>query len=252
MDAAIVWSVVSTVVAVFGIIATVYFYLKSRKRRRLTYAVSGTVLSTPEIPEFRDLELRYRGEVVPRVAVSDIILWNSGTDTVAGSDVACRSPIRLLVPDGQRVLSCAVVAGTRNEIGARVSVEPEVGFGYVVAFDFLDPGDGMRLKVVHTGGASDAVEVRGTVLGAGSVVKTRRRVDVDWVFGPAVFVSAIALMGPTRLLSGWLEKAFPLRPTWTDFGLMAVFCAAVLGGVVAIHSWVQRVWMGPRPPASLT
>lgn len=158
-------------VGVLGIAVAVLLYLQSRERVRLLYHVRGTSLVDVSPAGLReDVEIHFRGEVVPRVALTSFTVWNAGTATLESSAVAARDPLRIELPDDPL---WSHLTATRSVTGVALSESAVDGARRLgLDFDFLDPGDGARVDLMHTGRPEDPT-LRGTVKGVGSVERVR-------------------------------------------------------------------------------
>lgn len=210
-----VW--VGTAISAVGVILAVTFYFKSRKRPRPLYRVLTYPVVGPR--GLKDVEIRYRGETVPRVSSAAVLFWNAGTATLDGSDVAEADPLRIEIPEDGRILNAQVVARTREANQGDIAVGGESTTSIPIIFDFLDPGDGLTALVLHTG-TPRAVKVLGTVKGVPK--------------GPQSLGESIAL-----------GRGVPKRETdWTQTGVLTA--AGGVGTLIAFSgdageaSWIMR------------
>ena len=96
-----------------------------------------------------EVEVRYRGTPVPEITSSTIWIWNAGKKTVRGSDIVANYPLQLRF-DGEVSMSRSErVSREAVQISADTSGEVRRTVRY--SFEFLDPGDGGVLEVLHTG-----------------------------------------------------------------------------------------------------
>lgn len=93
----------------------------------MVQATGSTLVSTPSDDRITVL---YKHDSVPRVTQSTVWLWREGRGTVRGSDVDPDDP----------------------------------GAGARVAFEYLDPRQGLVIEVLHTAASPESVEVTGTVM----------------------------------------------------------------------------------------
>jgi hypothetical protein len=147
-------------------LAIIFFVLNYRARIGPRLAHQG--YSLPVIggaaPAFAgDLQILFRGRNVPRVTKSVIVLWNSGSATIRGTDIVPSDPIILRYPEGTEVLSARIVGVTRDVNAVSVTTMPN-GNEVRCEFDYLDPKDGAVFEVVHTGERGNP-KVGGTVRG---------------------------------------------------------------------------------------
>lgn len=149
----------SLLVGLIGLVA----YVKSRRVRRPLFLTSFYPV-VPDVP-LRDLEVRYRGQDVPRLTGELVYFWNAGTTTVRADDVAPGDPLRIEVPSDVDLLHAVVIARTREANRSSVDDQHDPPTTVPVTFDFLDPNDGLTVHLLHTGEASRAA-VKGTVMNA--------------------------------------------------------------------------------------
>jgi hypothetical protein len=107
-----------------GLIGILIGYILNRRSRigpRLVYQQQALRLiggSRSALP--KEVEIYFRNQKVPRLARSPIALWNSGTQTIHGSDVVSHDPLRIVLsPESQR-LQAHTIASTRSVIGFQV------------------------------------------------------------------------------------------------------------------------------------
>lgn len=155
---------VDILVRIVGLIlGTISIVVAWRSRRRSKVStVSQEIVLIGGAARYPDrIEVRYRGEPVPRVTASTVWIWNSGNTTVRGSDIVQSDPPGFQFPG--KILSLSVRKVTRDVIGIRPISSPEPDTAHVM-FEFLDPGDGAVLEILHDG-ESESPKYFGTVIG---------------------------------------------------------------------------------------
>jgi hypothetical protein len=100
-----------------------------------------------ELPD--EVDIRFGEESVPRLTLTNIILWN-GQETITADQIVQDDPIRLEFPSGDRILKAHVASVTRAVNKCAVVVSDPTPHVATVSFDFLDPQDGMRIELLHT------------------------------------------------------------------------------------------------------
>jgi hypothetical protein len=137
-----------------GFMGILIGYILNRRSRigpRLVYQQQSLELlgSTRSVlPE--EIEIYFKNQKVPLLVRSYIVLWNSGTQTIRSSDIVSHDPIRIVVSQESRVLQARVVASTRPVIRFQMISEPCVSNSVLCEFDYLDPGDGATIEILHT------------------------------------------------------------------------------------------------------
>ena len=111
-------------------------------------------------------EVRYRGTAVPRITSSIVWVWNAGKKTVRGSDIVERDPLQLRF--GGEILNVRTRTVSREVVNFAVDTptdsSEETRRTIYLSFEFLDPGDGAVLEVLHTG-SDETPKFTGTIVG---------------------------------------------------------------------------------------
>jgi hypothetical protein len=72
-------------------------------------------------------------------------------------------PLRIIVSEGSSILDTAVLNRTRLANDVSCALRPDSGNEIECRFDYLDPGDGALIQLIHTG--TDKVQVSGSLRG---------------------------------------------------------------------------------------
>lgn len=155
-----------TLLGILGLVVALATYLWTRKRTSLSFVHLGEHLlgsASDTLPPA--IVVQYDGISIPRLTKSILILWNSGENTVVGSDIATKDPLRFEVGDDGQILSISVLKTSRsvndfnlNPYGKKRKNEAEFGF------DFLDANDGVVVEILHTS-TDRRPRVKGTLKG---------------------------------------------------------------------------------------
>lgn len=133
-----------------GIILAVYFYRRTILGARLVYQKRALRLIGKDKGELpAEVEIRFRGRIVERLTKTFVVLWNSGRLTVDGSQIVGGDPLRVEFAEGSEILEARVLRSTRPVNGIRLEDFGQLGKA-VIAFEFLDAGDGAVLEFLHT------------------------------------------------------------------------------------------------------
>jgi hypothetical protein len=159
-----------TVLGVVGLLASVFFYFRPPKiQRPATYKSTIRWFDGQHIPH-RDIELRFRGQVVDKFVITHIAFWNAGKATIRSSDFAATSPLRLRVPLNVDILDVSLTGVTTEENGVRLCpLQPHEPFAEaVVDFAYFDHNDGFSVQVIHTGAPTNDIAFVGKLPGVKS------------------------------------------------------------------------------------
>jgi hypothetical protein len=137
-----------------GLMGILIGYMLNRRSRigpRLVYQRGGLRLlgsASPALPE--EVEIYFKNHKVPLLTRSYVVLWNSGTQMIRSSDIVSDDPIRINVSQESQVLQFHVITSTRPVIKFQVRSQPCLSNSILCEFDYLDPGDGATIEILHT------------------------------------------------------------------------------------------------------
>jgi hypothetical protein len=154
---------VGSALGIIGIALAIYFYFRTKVNPSIAFQTGGVRLigEHAELPQ--EVSVSFREVPVRALTTSTAIVWNNGNTTIEGSAIVSTDPVRLTFGDATQILSTEVLKASRDAI--RFATRADAGRSEVfVSFEFLDPGDGAVIKVLHTGANLHAV-ARGTVKG---------------------------------------------------------------------------------------
>ncbi len=155
---------VGVTIGILGIIFSYITYRTSKIGPRLVYQfksleIIGGLKSFPN-----ELEIVYKGKSVPRVTKTNIIIWNSGTKTIEGSNIITEDPLKFVFNNDAKILRIIVVKKKRNIINLDITQndkEPNIAY---FSFNFLDPKDGVVIEILHTD-IDHYPKIKGTIMG---------------------------------------------------------------------------------------
>ncbi len=163
-----VLSAAGCLLGLIGIVLAVFFYIKSRKFKRLSFSVRTFGIlsdSTTKLPGFG---ASYEGNPIERLTAAKILLWNSRTDIIHSSDLTSEDPIRFQLPDESIVLAVSVSAVSSKTNKVSVLVVGDKDKEIEVTLDYLAPKEGCLLSVMHTAEDDAQFQASGTVKGVGT------------------------------------------------------------------------------------
>jgi hypothetical protein len=102
-----VWSVGATILTALAIGVSIYFFIKQRQRKRLTYGVTITELVSVHGDAKDKIEIFYEREIVERVHLVEVTLKNTGNVAIPASDYEV--PFSVGLGEGAEVLTAEVV-----------------------------------------------------------------------------------------------------------------------------------------------
>ncbi|MED1406965.1 hypothetical protein P4U07_30230 [Bacillus mycoides] len=160
---------VGSLIGIIGILIAIVTYRKSKIGQRLVYQSSATRIigksrNTPE-----EIQIYFRGNEVPRVIKTNLVIWNSGNETIKSSHVTKEDPLRIQIEESESIISYRILKETRhtNKVNLVLDKKNVLLFN----FDYLDPNDGVRVEILHTDDINPVV-FKGTVIGMKQDIKS--------------------------------------------------------------------------------
>jgi hypothetical protein len=128
-----------------------------------------------------EVEITFKGKSVIQLTMTHIILWNSGKAMLEGKNIVTDDPLRLEFNKPAEILRARVLKSTRESNKFKVEINPSSSNVVVCSFDYLDPGDGVVIELLHT--VDDRFpKIMGTIRGVpkgvlnwGRIIPSRRR-----------------------------------------------------------------------------
>lgn len=220
-------NIISLLLAIIGILFSVYFYFKSKKNKVPTYAVRTINLVRDKVQKINTVEILYSGEKVDNLSISKVALWNDGRDTINKADVALNNPIKVRINGNYKFLDTKILyqKNDANDFSVQISNDKS---SVDISFDYFDFEEGIVLELFHTGNTSEDLLIDGKVKSVKSI--SRRDISVyllpnsliKWLRKDKEIVSKKTM----RSISGWIVFLG---------GIIICFMAVFLPGQVAIR-----------------
>ncbi|WP_313556138.1 hypothetical protein [Agrobacterium cavarae] len=148
-----------------GTLLAIWSILKDRVVQKFLYSRRDTTIIGATDQTYNEkLEIRFEGHVVPRLTKTTITLWNGGTKTIDGADIAAADQLRLILPEEVKLISADVSNMSISANNASVKNGPAGEI--LLQFDYLDPNQGFRIDCLHSGKRRDLC-VKGHIKGLG-------------------------------------------------------------------------------------
>jgi hypothetical protein len=236
---------VGSLLGIVGIGFAIY-QIRQRKGPRLLYMHRSVGIRGAESPAFmNNLELLYRGRLMPRAVSVDVWIWNAGLSAIRQNDIADSDPLRLRFAPGTEIVDAKVVARTRSSTEVDVVVKTGQQDEVLIGFAFLDVADGFRVRVIHSGQRAGPV-LLGTVIGMAKAPEENNHDAIifsssRWGRAVPALIAAMAIvplaLGPrvSAIVSATPDSLLP-----APFFLWSSWFAGVSGLATALV-WYQRV-----------
>lgn len=155
-------NLITFILAILGILCSVYFYLKGKKCKKPTYILKTTNLVRENIQKIDSVDILYSGNKIKNLSVTKIAFWNNGKDTISCNDVAKKSPIRLTIKDDFIFLDAEIIFQKNQSNDFSIAISNDNKF-IDIDFDYFDFEEGIVLQVFHTGAKSSDISMEGQI-----------------------------------------------------------------------------------------
>lgn len=148
-----------------------HFFISENTERRIEYEMESSRVITEKIPAepapAPTLKIQFgterESEDVQVLTSSIIKIQNTGYTVIESANITPDDPIRIHARDDTKIYQTKILdtRGTANKF----LVTPRYAKYIDISFMFLNPMDGVKIQVFHSGKSGSALEIRGTVIG---------------------------------------------------------------------------------------
>lgn len=155
-----------------GILLSIYFYLKTRRVKRLSYMVKSFTLIAQNVACISEFEALYKGQPLVSLTASKVVLWNHGNEIINYTDLSSVDRLRIEMPTDQQILDIRIAEQSDATNLFKITDESQEPEGSVkfIEFDYIAARQGCVLFVLHTGSNKKNPQIIGTIKGAGRPV----------------------------------------------------------------------------------
>jgi hypothetical protein len=154
-----------------------HFFIFENTERKIEYEIESTSLITEKIAEdvapAPTLKIQFgterESEDVQVLTSSVIKIQNNGYTVIESGNISPDDPIRIHAKDEAKIYLTKIldVRGSANNFLVTPRYEKYID----VSFSFLNPMDGVKSQVFHSGESGDALEISGTIIGGPKIQK---------------------------------------------------------------------------------
>ena len=151
-----------------GIAASAIFFwlgMRFHSKSQMAYQLHDfTVIGQPSVTNIGDIKILFNNVAVPRVAVTQLAVWNTGNTVVRGKEIVESDPLTISFEDGVVILHVQRVTATQEVNDFRIRISEHDRSRAFLEFDYLNSRDGAKFQIIHTGAAGKA-KVTGSIRG---------------------------------------------------------------------------------------
>ena len=179
-------TIMNWVIGLLGSGLAYYFYLKTRRKISLVYFQRSQLIIENSNPILNKITVHYDGMPQSRIVVTYISLWNNGNATIKKSEIVRYYNFGIKIPDNIDIMDYLIVKEVTksNEFEIQNSIQDVDGNSVLpISFDYIDPGDGILIQIVHNGFSSSSIHFSGKIMG----LKEIARIDyLHWNFNDSM------------------------------------------------------------------
>lgn len=223
-----VWGII---IGVAGFAFGIYTFYHAEKTGRISYAISTQKIFDPG--NFRGFTLIAADgmPVEDAVFASDVVIWNSGDLSESSDANRVREPIKAELSDGifrYYVLGAVNIVGSDNYT---IDISPDQRH-VTIAWKFFDPGQGVRLTLVHSAKNSiPKISLVGRFFETSLAEQRALPPTVGFVIG--VLISTVAIIF-VAITYPRLRAVFPSFPSFPLLVMIPYIIVAAAGLLITI------------------
>lgn len=141
---------VGSLIGIIGILVAIITFKASKTAKRLVYQSETLKIIGKDSITLDEIEITYKKKQVPRVIKTTITIWNSGKETINGSDIVEDDKLRIELNEDKEIISLNLIQKTRTVNKFNAILDKNNNNKAILTFDYLDPNDGIILEILHT------------------------------------------------------------------------------------------------------
>jgi len=148
-----------------------HFFISENTERRIEYEIESSSVITEKISEnlapAPSLKIQFgterESDDVEVLTSSVMKIQNTGYTVIESANISPDDPIRIYARDEAKIYQTKILdtRGTANNF----LVTPRHAKYIDISFAFLNPMDGVKIQVFHSGRSGSALDIRGTIIG---------------------------------------------------------------------------------------
>ena len=174
LDGSSIFNLTTLILAIIGILLTIYFAAKSRRKKEPKYLMRTISLISSNIKKIKFLNILYKKLEIENLSVTKLAFWNNGKETIRSSDVAPKNPIQVTIKSDFRILSCDIIYQKNESNGFVLKLSADKK-NIIISFDYVDYLEGIVMQIYHTGNSSSDLVIDGHVMSYGRLSRNNRK-----------------------------------------------------------------------------
>lgn len=163
-------NVVFILLTLSSIFFSFWFYFKSKKSKKPTYALRTFNLVKEKINKIDSVEIQYHNEKIDNLSITKLAIWNSGRETISSNDIAQNAPFLINIEEGFTLLDFDILFEKNKANG--FSLNKRDANNIEIQFDYFDFNEGVIIQLYHTATEEEKISVQGSFKGTKNIERS--------------------------------------------------------------------------------
>lgn len=140
-------------------------------RRRVFFCSTSFNLMNTNSADSNKLKILYGNHEISNLTVTHIAFWNGGKKTLHNSDIVLQDEPRIELKNENEIYDIEILK--QSDVSSDFKLVQADKSIYSVTFDHIGKSQGCVIKILHSGTASDDINISGKIKGIGSIKKRK-------------------------------------------------------------------------------
>jgi len=223
---------ISTIITTAALILSVYFYIKSRKIKNISFSFTNNVIIDSEKIKFEKLKINYEDDVLKSLNITIFTIENIGNQVIEFEDIDENDKLRICLLNNHKIFDYSIIDRSKKTIDIG-KVNPD---SLLIDFKFLNAGDFIKIQILHDGATDDDIKLEGRIRGINSFQSKIKKYNINkstknWFFKPEYAIySTIMLL--------FLFVYITLNDYWDEDEAIWLTCSLPIS-YIAIYLFVK-------------
>jgi hypothetical protein len=144
------WITLLTItIALIGVILTIIFYLKGRRKKSIRYSIKSDCLFEDFVEKITGLSIQFSKKQIKTLTVTKIAFWNDGTETINCDDFPSNDTFSISIDNNYDILDVSVIHSNKDTNNIKINLSKDRK-KIDLEFEYLDHDDGFVIQIFHT------------------------------------------------------------------------------------------------------
>ena len=158
-------NIISVSLGLLSILLATIFYFKSKKSKILSYAKRSYRIITNRFSSIEGVKVLLFDKEVETVTSTRVAIWNGGNETIHDNDIASMQPVIVSALDNEKIYKATIIEVSNDYNKIELSNIENLPNGWKLNFEYLDPGDGVVIEILHNGTDKSDFSIGGKLKG---------------------------------------------------------------------------------------